>query len=154
MNYFFQIESSRELKEFKEELIKRLVGLLQLVNSDISKNQSLDQVISMLKHEIIGLKSQNNMLCQDRLNLERLHKNDQEKIKDLEQIIEGLRLANSEYFFQITIMQENINGLENDLRMKFEKQLTVIANEYKKFREEIAFKDKQIDNVILTKIKR
>ena len=149
MNYFFQIESSRELKEFKEDLIKRLLGLLQLMSSDVNKNQSLDQVISMLKHEIIGLKSQNNILFKERQNLERLHKNDQEKIKDLEQIIEGLRLANSEYFFQITIMQENINGLENDLRMKFEKQLIVIINEYQKFREEIASKDKQVNNVII-----
>ena len=153
MNYFFQIESSRELKEFKEELIKRLLGLSQLImHSDTNKNRSLDEVINLLKQGIKGLKSRINKLYQEKENLEKIHKQDQENIKELRQTIEGFRLANTEFSFKVTIMKEKMDNLENDLRIKFEKPLTLINNEYKKFREEIDAKEKQIGKVILLKI--
>ena len=153
MNYFFQIESSRELKEFKEDLIKRLLGLSQLImHSDTNKNRSLDEVINLLKQGIMGLKSRINKLYQEQENLEKIHQKDQKDIKELRQTIEGFRLANTEFSFQVTIMKEKMDNLENDLRIKFEKPLTLINNEYKKFREEINSKEKQIGKVILLKI--
>ena len=145
----FQIESSKELKEFKEELRKRLQGLLHFMKVDIDKQYSLEEVIYSLKQEIINLKSLNHILLQERQNLFKIHKINQDKIKDLEQSILDLRISNGELCFQVTITQEKMNDLENNLRIKFEKPLTLITNEYKKFSDEITIRDKQMNKVIL-----